>query len=56
LYVDEALFGQAEFDFLMKTNGLIRISDGKFVYLRGKTEGFPARGAVTEQFCWFQGI
>jgi hypothetical protein len=56
LYVDEWLFGQVKFDFLMKTDGLIRISDGKFIVLRRKTGDFSARWVVAEQFCWFKGV
>jgi hypothetical protein len=56
LYVEERLFGQAKFDFLMKTDGLIRISDGRFIGLMAKTRDFLAMREVAEQFCWFKGV
>jgi hypothetical protein len=56
LYVENRLFGQVKFDFLMKTNRFIRISDGKFACFKEKKEVFPVMQKDAEQFCWFNGM
>jgi hypothetical protein len=44
LYVDNGRFGQVKFDFLIKTNGIIRITDGECKTFMKKTGFFGCGG------------